>query len=85
MRKERVQGAAASVYNIVRGLPTGYNRDLQEAKELYMEGFATTRSSLRILAPLIASTRVREDRLRAGFTPDIYATDRALDATPHHP
>ncbi len=75
----RVQGAAATVFNLAKALPTGYNRDLQEAKELFMEGFDTTRASLRILAPLIAGTRVRADRLRAGFTPDVFATDRALE------
>ena len=75
----RVQGASATVFNLVKGLPTGYNRDLQEAKELFMEGCDTTRASLRILAPLIAGTQVRADRLRAGFTPDVFATDRALE------
>ena len=75
----RVQGAAATVYNLVKSLPSGYNRDLQEAKELFMDGFDVTRSSLRILASLVASLTPRPDRLRAGFTPDVFATDRALE------
>lgn len=78
-KASRVQGAADAAYHLVKGLPTGYNRDLQEAKELFMEGFQITRSSVSVLRPLVQSMKVREDRLRAGFTPDIYATDRALE------
>jgi argininosuccinate lyase len=70
-------GAAANM--ILKALPGGYNRDLQETKELYMEGLRVTRASLRIMALLAGSLAVRPERLRAGFTPGVFATDRALE------
>jgi argininosuccinate lyase len=77
-RAARVVAAAGTAAEIARGLPGGYNRDLQEIKPLLMEGFATARSSLRILAPLAAGLQARREALRRGFTPDVFATDRAL-------
>lgn len=75
----RVLSAAACTAEIVRAAPSGYNRDLQETKGLLMDGFAQTRATLRILAPLIAQTGVNADALRAAFTPEVFATDRALE------
>ncbi len=75
----RVKAAELGVYDLIKGSPTGYNRDLQEAKELFMEGVATTRACLRILAPMVKATEVGEKALVAGFTPDVFATDRALE------
>ena len=75
----RVKAAESGVYDLIKGSPTGYNRDLQEAKELFMEGIATTRSCLRILPPMIKETKVNKQKLLDGFTPDVFATDRALE------
>jgi len=78
-RASRVKAAELGVYDLIKGSPTGYNRDLQEAKELFMEGIATTRASLRIMAPMVKATQVNRSALVAGFTPDVFATDRALE------
>ena len=43
-----------------------------------MEGFRTTRAALRILTRLVGGIEVHEDRLRAGFSPAVFATDVAL-------
>lgn len=75
----RVKAAELGVYDLVKGTPTGYNRDLQEAKELFMDGIATTRDCLRILAPMVEGTRIDKQALIDGFTPDVFATDRALE------
>ena len=64
---------------IVRAAPSGYNRDLQETKAPFMEGFELAISSLRILAPLVAGLEVDAAALRRGFGPDVFATDRALE------
>jgi len=74
-----VLGYGAAANTILKALPGGYNRDLQETKELYMEGLRVTRGSLRIMALLAASLDVRPERLRAGFAPGVFATDRALE------
>ena len=75
----KVLAAANLVAEIVRAAPSGYNRDLQEAKAPFMEGFDLTISSLQIMAPLVAGLRVDAAALRHGFTPDVFATDRALE------
>lgn len=78
-RAARVLALGAATNEILRAQPSGYNRDLQETKEPIIEGFATTRSTLRIFAPMIAGTAVCPDALRRAFTPEVYATDRALE------
>ena len=74
----RVLSAANGAMEILRAMPGAYNRDLQETKEPYMEGFRTTRSALRIMTRLIGGLEARPDRLRAGFSPAVFATDKAL-------
>ncbi len=78
-KASRVLANTTAVYDIVKGAPSGYNRDLQEAKEPFMETIQTARSCLRILDLLIRGLEVNEDALLAGFTPDVFATDRALE------
>jgi len=74
-----VLGYGTAVNTILKALPGGYNRDLQETKELYMEGLRVTRASLRIMTLMAGALAVRPERLRAGFTPGVFATDRALE------
>ena len=75
----KVLSYANLVAEIVRAAPSGYNRDLQETKAPFMEGFELAISSLRILAPLVAGLEVDAAALRRGFGPEVYATDRALE------
>ena len=75
----KVLAYANLVAEIVRAAPSGYNRDLQETKAPFMEGFELAISSLRILAPLVAGLDVDAAALRRGFGPAVYATDRALE------
>ncbi|HAL91572.1 MAG TPA: argininosuccinate lyase [Verrucomicrobia bacterium] len=75
----KVLAHAQLVAEIVRAAPSGYNRDLQETKEPFMDGFDLVLSSLRILAPLVAGLGVDGDALRRAFGPDVFATDRALE------
>ena len=75
----KVLAYANLVAEIVRAAPSGYNRDLQETKAPFMEGFELAISSLRILDPLVAGLEVDAAALRRGFGPEVYATDRALE------
>ena len=75
----KVMSSVSCVAELIRGAPSGYNRDLQEAKGPFMKGIHMTRSSLRIMKRLIAGTEVNRKALLAGFTPDVFATDRALE------
>ena len=44
-----------------------------------MEGLRVTRASLRIMSLMAKSLAVNAERLRAGFTPGVFATDYALE------
>ena len=44
-----------------------------------MEGVAMTRSSLQVMTPMLAETTVNKAALLAGFSPDVFSTDRALE------
>lgn len=73
-----VSGQAQIVRAIVKAVPTGYNRDLQETKGPFMTGMATTRASLRIMAKLVTGLAVNRKALLDAFTPDVFAADQAL-------
>ena len=73
-------GQSTSAAVILKALPGGYNRDLQDTKELYMEGLRVTRTSLRIMRLMVERLTVSPDRCRAAFAePGVFATDRALE------
>ena len=78
-RATRVKACEIAVYDLIKGSPGGYNRDLQDAKEPFMEGISMTRACLRVLSPFIQAIQVNKGKLMAGFTPDVFATDRALE------
>jgi argininosuccinate lyase len=75
----KVLAHAGLVADILRAAPSGYNRDLQETKAPFLEGFELAISSLRILDPLVAGLAVDADALRRAFGPEVFATDRALE------
>ena len=74
-----VLGCASTVSGIMKNLPSGYNRDMQETKGLFIEGVRTTRACLRIMALLVNKLDVNKKALFAGFTPDVFAADKALE------
>jgi argininosuccinate lyase len=78
-RASAVHACAARVFETVKASPSGYNRDLQETKAPLLEGLATTRACVTILVPLMARLGVSRKALLAAFTPDVFATDRALE------
>lgn len=75
-----LQGYSTAANVILKAMPGGYNRDLQDTKELYMEGLRVTRTSLRIMKLMADSLTVNPDACRAAFAePGVFATDRALE------
>ena len=74
----QVLGLATASLSMLHAMPGGYNRDLQDCKGLYMKGLDVTRTTLRILAKVVAGMTVDEDALRRGFIPGVCATDGAL-------
>jgi argininosuccinate lyase len=74
-----VSACGTQIRNILRSLPSGYNRDFQETKEPFLKGCDITSISLRMMTLTFNELEVNGDKLRAGFSKDIYATDVALD------
>ena len=74
----QVIGWQSAALTLLHAMPGGYNRDLQDAKLLYMKGLETTRTTLRILAKVVKGMKVNADNCRAAFTPGVFATDVAL-------
>lgn len=74
-----VSGYAQQVKQVIRSLPSGYNRDFQETKEPFLRGLALTYSSLKVMELTVVAMEVNTDVLEKSFPREIYATDAALD------
>jgi argininosuccinate lyase len=74
----RITGALFSLITTLKGLPTGYQRDLQEDKEALFSAHDQTADMLAIAAGAITSTGFRDDQLRAkAENPALLATEAA--------
>ncbi len=83
---ELIRAKAASVSlqslqikSIIRALPSGYNADFQETKPPFIRGADSALSCVRIMALTMSKLQVNEEKLAAGFLPEIYAADRAVE------
>ncbi|QEN08585.1 argininosuccinate lyase [Oceanispirochaeta crateris] len=74
-----VSACGTQIRNILRSLPSGYNRDFQETKEPFLKGCDITSISLKMMTLTFRELKVNIEGLKAGFSKDIYATDAALD------
>jgi argininosuccinate lyase len=70
---------ATQIRNVIRSLPSGYNRDFQETKGPLFRAMDTAIASARVMLLTVNRTTVNADRLRAAFTPDVFATDAAYE------
>ena len=68
-----------AIKSAIRSLPTGYNRDFQETKGPFFRGCEAGLACVRIMDLTVEKLVVNAERLRSSFTPDIFATDRALE------
>ncbi len=57
----RVFGHLMGLLTMLKGLPTAYNKDMQEDKEAIFDLFDTTRDCLQITATVLQNVRVHED------------------------
>jgi len=63
----------------VRGLISGYNRDHQETKEPLLRSFPIVAGALAVCDRTFQKMTVVEERCVAAFSPEVFATDRALE------
>ena len=74
----RVYGALLALFTTLKGLPSSYQRDLQEDKENLFQTHDQALAMVQIAAATLAATRFREDRLReAAEDPALVATELA--------
>jgi argininosuccinate lyase len=59
----RVYGDLMALLTLMKGLPLTYNRDMQEDKEPLFDAVDTLRSSLEVMAPLVAAMRPCRERM----------------------
>lgn len=63
-RAARVIGSLTGMLALLKGLPLGYQRDLQEDKPPLFEAAATLESSLGVMAGMISTLTVDRERMR---------------------
>jgi argininosuccinate lyase len=81
---ELTRGSAARVFSdltsmvmALKGLPSGYNKDLQDDKRALFDGVDVMSLVLPAVAGAVAELRFRTDRMRAAVTSVMMATDLA--------
>lgn len=71
---------------VLKGLPSGYQKDLQEDKEALFDTADTLDALLSALAPAVAALKLAPERVQASLTPDLLAVELAdslvADGTP---
>src|SRR5437899_5528639 len=73
-----VAGCLSGFLSVVKGLPTGYNKDLQEDKAALLSTFENVRLSMSVLRFTIRTVMLKTDRLeRAAADSFMGATDLA--------
>jgi argininosuccinate lyase len=73
----RLVGNLTALLTLLKGLPTGYNRDLQEDKEAIFDTVDTLLVALPALAGAAETASFRPERMRAALDAQLLATDLA--------
>jgi len=73
----RMIGHLTGLLTMLKGLPTAYNKDLQEDKEALFDAVDTLRMELPIAAGVIRTLKVKADRMSSALDEAILATDLA--------
>lgn len=83
MELMRGKSATMSSYSfrakqVMRSLPSGYNRDVQETKEPLLAGLSLSQQMIAVTEMTAARMEVDRNRCRAGIADEVFATDDAL-------
>jgi argininosuccinate lyase len=75
----RVDGAVLRLLALMKGVPTGYQKDLQEDKEAVFDAADTVSASLGVMTGVIAGLVVHRDAMRrAAAQPEMLAASLAV-------
>ncbi len=73
----RVLGNLMGLLTTMKGLPSTYDKDLQEDKEPLFDAFDTLSMTLPVMAGLLNTLTLRPERMQAQLEPTLLATDLA--------
>ncbi len=73
----RLTGNLVSLLTTLKGLPAAYNKDLQEDKEPLFDSVDTLLVALPVAAGVLATMRIRPERMAAALGDELLATDLA--------
>jgi argininosuccinate lyase len=73
----RLVGNLQAILTLLKGLPTGYNRDLQEDKVPLFDTVDTLLLTVSAMAGAVATAAFRPERMRAAMDSQLLATDLA--------
>ncbi|KAK9868975.1 hypothetical protein WJX84_011932 [Apatococcus fuscideae] len=73
----RLQGALAGMMAVMKGAPTTYNKDFQEAWQPMFDSVATTQDCTRIATGVLSTLKINPERMLSGLSADMLATDLA--------
>lgn len=73
----RLLGNLMGLLSTLKGLPSGYNKDLQEDKEPLFDTYATLITLMPVLSQMVTQLRFNEEKLRAALDENMLATELA--------
>ncbi|KAI9216201.1 argininosuccinate lyase [Blastocladiella britannica] len=73
----RVFGGLAGFLMTYKGLPSTYNKDLQEDKEAMFDAYDTLMMAVPILQAVVGTLTINKEAMRRALTADVLATDLA--------
>ncbi len=73
-----LSGNYMKVASVVQGLPSGYNRDLQETKKPVIDSFQIVNSSLLMMQLWVEQMAFNKEKLEAAITSELYAADKVV-------
>jgi argininosuccinate lyase len=77
-RAATLEGAIVEIQSVL-SLPSGYQRDLQLTKAPVIRGLQIACQSLSIVPALIGGLEFNREKMREAITPEMFATDIALE------
>lgn len=77
-RAATLEGAIVEIQSVL-SLPSGYQRDLQLTKAPLIRGLEITAQALAIVPALIKALGFNQERMQGAITPDMFATDLAVE------
>uniref|UniRef100_A0A3B5LAJ5 Argininosuccinate lyase n=1 Tax=Xiphophorus couchianus TaxID=32473 RepID=A0A3B5LAJ5_9TELE len=73
----RVFGRCAGFMMTLKGLPSTYNKDLQEDKEALFDCYDTVHAVLQVTTGVMSTLKINQSVMEAALSPDMLATDLA--------